>query len=108
MDVVSIQVPSGSYTRGTILNISVRAQASAGTTISLVNVPSPCGSSTSVLNLSSGTNTDGTYSGVIDTGGCKRTGGMIYWPAGNPHIAMYVYGGNGATSFVAGQFTFSD
>ena len=107
MDVSSIQVPSGSYARGTILNISVRAQASAGTSLGysfVVTQPFCADSPNIVLNLSSGTNTDGTFTGQVNTGICKRAGESILWPVGKSYLAMYISGGNGTTSFVAGEF----
>ncbi len=110
MDINTVQIPSGSYVRGTKVNISVRAQASAGTTISVVRVIAQpfCGDGDINLTLSSGTNSDGTYSGTVDTNNCRRAGNTILWPVGQTYLAMYVYGGNGATSFIAGEFNITD
>ena len=68
-----------------------------------------CGNIDVVLSLSAGDNSNGTYSGTIDTGRCVDSAGNLkLWPTGKTYLAMYVYGGNGATSFIAGEFNITN
>ena len=112
VDVDSIRIPSGSYPRGTLLNISLRVTAAPGSTVSDVRVVRQpfCNALDSlVLTLTSGSNTDGIYSGVIDTGICKSAGETILWPVGKSYLAIYTSSpSGGSTPLVAGEFTITN
>lgn len=108
----SIQVTQGVVKRGSLVTVTVKVDASPGTKISrVVALFQPyCQATEVTMALVSGTNESGTYSTTVNTGDfCKySSGAQRIWPAGWSYVALYAYGGSGATSVNAGEFTIVD